>query len=63
MENQNDLLRMISQALQNSQEVQQEIVRLLKGTTLPTPVYRKVEALLKTNSSLLGLIAESTPQE
>ena len=63
MENQNDLLRMISQALQNSQEVQQEIVRLLRSTTIPPTLYQNVEGLLRTNSSLLALIAESTPQE
>jgi len=61
MENQNELLRMISQALQQNQLINNEILRLLGATTIPRPMLDELQRLISMNNSTLSLIKDATP--
>ncbi len=62
MDNQNELLRMISQALQQNQAINNELLRLIQMQgTLPPPTLNEIKNLLSASASMLKLIAEHTP--
>lgn len=64
MDNKNDLLRMISQALQQNQAINKELLRIIQMQgTLPPPTLNEINALLSASASTLKLIAEHTPTE
>lgn len=62
MDNQNKLLRMISQALQENLAINKELLRLINMLgTIPHPSLNQINTLLAANSSTVKLIAENTP--
>lgn len=62
MDNQNELLRMISQALQQNLAINKELLRLINMLgTIPHPSLNQINTLLAANSSTVKLIAENTP--
>lgn len=62
MDNQNELLRMISQALQQNLAINKELLRLINMLgTIPHPSLNQINNLLAANSSTVKLIAENTP--
>jgi hypothetical protein len=61
MEEQNDLLRMISQALQENKLINDEILRLLRQTNLHDVHLQNLKSLLSKNASTLELIKNVTP--
>lgn len=64
MDNQNELLRMISQALQQNQAINKELLRLInmQGTIPPTQL-NEINHLLSLQASTLRFISEGTPTE
>lgn len=62
MDNQNELLRMISQALQQNQAINNELLKLINTQgTIPPPMLNQINTLLLASTSTLKLIAEHTP--
>lgn len=61
MENQNGLLRMIPQALQYNQLINNKILRLLGTTTIPRAMLDELQRLISMNNSTLSLIKDSAP--
>lgn len=63
MEENNEILRMVSQALINNYEIQKEIIKLLKITTVPNPMFQDVNRLLTMNAHLLNELNKLIPAE
>jgi hypothetical protein len=64
MENQNDLLRMISEALQQNKVINDEILRLISMQSGMHDVQlQEIKRLLSINSGTLRLIRENTPTD
>ncbi len=61
MEQQNELLRMISQALQENKIINDEILKLLSQSTLHDVHLQNLKSLLSRNASTLALINNFTP--
>lgn len=63
MENQNELFRMLSQALQNSNLINEEILKILQTIPGPTNQLENLRQQVTQNKALLKLIADATPIE
>lgn len=64
MENQNELLRMISQALQQNKRINDEILRLISSLSgMHDTHLQEIKRLISINASTLKLISDNTPTE